>query len=183
MLSALFSIRHGFQQGWGGGLKALLSLSLVPIISMSRSRVPSTVLAIAQAYGYAPPVSSNNLCKLGVRKEIAREKGKWKSVEKKSHIKIGRMLVKWSLWFSFVTAASRSWFLNRMWLNALVGTIYQKNKKQHHLFATHGEKYQFLLFMKKRQMVIFCVFTSANRAIMKAKLLLSPWVSTSFWTL
>ena len=36
------------------------------------------------------------------------------------------MLVKWGLWFSSLTTASRSRFLNRMWLNALVGTIFQK---------------------------------------------------------
>lgn len=57
-------------------MKESPSLSLVPIKSMSHSRVLSAVLEIALAYGSAPPVSSNNLCMLGVGKEIAREKGK-----------------------------------------------------------------------------------------------------------
>ena len=57
-------------------MRASLSLSLTPIKYMSHTRPPSAVLEIAWAYGCAPPVSSNNLCMLGVGKEIAREKGK-----------------------------------------------------------------------------------------------------------
>lgn len=62
--------------GWGGGMRASPSLSHSPIKYMPHTCLPSAVLEIAWTYSCAPPVSSNNLCMLGVEKEIARQKGK-----------------------------------------------------------------------------------------------------------
>jgi len=64
------------------GAAVTLSVSHSHQIHVTRSPAECS-LEIAWAYGCAPPVSSNNLCVLGVGKEIAREKGEMKRSREK----------------------------------------------------------------------------------------------------